>query len=113
MPIEYYANIADYGHGKMCVGVTSEPATEEYVEINQYNSDLLFRAWDGTAFGDKIGSYISEPAQPEQTPEQRLSQLESENQELKSRIRSAEYAAYENSATAQGILELLIDMEVI
>ena len=88
-----------------------------YCPQHRVNSSGTTKLWE--RFNAETWMYESDqectkpfPAEPA-TPEDRITALESENEQLAARLRSAEQAASENSTTAQGILELLIDMGVI
>lgn len=96
------------------------PTAEEVDDLNQRPHIVVSEApemkpgFDMYYNFDVSGfEYIEKEKSEEQALKELVVAVESENEQLAARLRSAEQAASENSTTAQEILELLIDMGVI
>lgn len=91
---------------------------EEIKNLEQYAyivipNGLVIPAGSMAIHNTTSGTYRFVPIPAVKADEDRITALESENEQLAARLRSAEQAASENSTTAQEILELLIDRGVI
>lgn len=69
-------------------------------ELIERSQEALDAEWD------------ERPAPPP-TPEERIAELEAELLTAKFRLAAAEYAAADNNATQQNLIELLIELEVL
>lgn len=86
------------------VGLTCEK-TEPNVYVREDIDGIVQIGW----LWDSVTETFVKPPEPPEPPTDPLVEIE----ELKARVRITERAAIENSEANQGLLELLIEMEVI